>query len=288
MWPEKKLELLTMSFGIGLIILGILRSFEVVNITSQFITGVSLASFFLTFPDFVDVYEELSFKLTHNGNLRWLRALNYYRIPKSMITKLCYILSMMSILIFPFLEPLHTVDPAIMSRIGDASTFIALGFSIYVTSARTKIAALNYINELGNTIRSMIGNTFTNPPYPINPSEDYPNWPLDSLPGVAEFIDGQLRKAQEDYTNLLEAGKKPYVLEDYMVHRVIELYAEDPEGIVQLFKKQLEKWQKEANLTPDQQNEVKRLQKQVSQWEQVITDILKLANELLNDKTDIY
>ncbi len=86
-------------------------------------------------------------------------------------------------------------------------------------------------------------------------------------------------RRKEQYTNLLEARQKPYVLDNYTVHRVIQVYTEQLE-FVPIYKKQLEKWQKEARLTLIQQSEIKRLEKQVRQWEQFVTDILDLANAL--------
>lgn len=87
-----------------------------------------------------------------------------------------------------------------------------------------------------------------------------PSWqPIRNLPMIANMIDGQLGDAQEQYTNLLEARQKPYVLDDYTVNRDIQVYTEQIE-FVPIYKKQLEKWQKEASLTAIQQSEIKQLQ----------------------------
>ncbi|PEF33610.1 hypothetical protein [Bacillus wiedmannii] len=107
-----------------------------------------------------------------------------------------------------------------------------------------------------------------------------PNWqPISALLLIADMIDGQLVEAQEQYTLLLEAQQKPYVLDEYTVHRVIQVYIDQLE-FVPIYIKQLEKWQTEVGLTLTQQNEIKRLQEQVRQWQQVLTDILDLANKL--------
>jgi hypothetical protein len=107
-----------------------------------------------------------------------------------------------------------------------------------------------------------------------------PNWrPISALSLIANMIDGQLEESQEQYTTLLETQKKPHVLDEYTVHRVIQVYTDQLE-FLPIYIKQLEKWKTEVSLTLTQQNEIKRLQEQVTQWKQVLTDILNLANKL--------
>ncbi|MGY1423449.1 hypothetical protein [Bacillus cereus] len=107
-----------------------------------------------------------------------------------------------------------------------------------------------------------------------------PNWqPIRALSMIANMIDGQLEESQKQYTILLETQQKPHVLDDYIVHRVIQVYTDQLE-FLPIYIKQLEKWQTEVSLTLTQQNEIKRLQEQVTQWKQVLTNILKLANKL--------
>ncbi|WP_420973867.1 hypothetical protein [Bacillus thuringiensis] len=107
-----------------------------------------------------------------------------------------------------------------------------------------------------------------------------PNWqPISALSMIANMIDGQLEESQEQYTTLLETQKKPHVLDEYTVHRVIQVYTDQLE-FLPIYIKQLEKWKTEVSLTLTQQNEIKRLQEQVTQWKQVLTDILNLANKL--------
>ncbi|MGG5742075.1 hypothetical protein [Bacillus cereus group sp. IBL03679] len=49
-----------------------------------------------------------------------------------------------------------------------------------------------------------------------------PNWqPISSLSLITDMIDGQLEEAQEQYTLLLAAQQKTYVLDEYTVHRVL-------------------------------------------------------------------
>lgn len=107
-----------------------------------------------------------------------------------------------------------------------------------------------------------------------------PNWqPISALSMIANMIDGQLEASQEQYITLLETQQKPHVLDDYTVHRVIQVYTDQLE-FLPIYIMQLEKWQNEVSLTLTQQNEIKRLQEQVTQWKQVLTDILNLANKL--------
>ncbi|MBG9615719.1 hypothetical protein [Bacillus cereus] len=96
---------------------------------------------------------------------------------------------------------------------------------------------------------------------------------------IANMIDGQLEESQKQYITLLETQQKPHVLEDYTTHRVIQVYTDQLE-FLPIYIIQLEKWQTEMSLTLHQQNEIKRLQEQVTQWRPVLTDILNLANKL--------
>ncbi|EJR94333.1 hypothetical protein [Bacillus mycoides] len=59
-----------------------------------------------------------------------------------------------------------------------------------------------------------------------------PNWqPISALSLIADMIDGQLEEVQEQYTHLLEAQQKPYVLDEYTVHRVIQVYTDQLEFV---------------------------------------------------------
>lgn len=107
-----------------------------------------------------------------------------------------------------------------------------------------------------------------------------PNWqPISNLPLIASMIDGQLETAQEQYYSLSEAQSKTHVLDDNTVNRVIRSYTEQLE-FAPIYEKQLERWQRETDLSSTQQSELHRLKKQVSRWKQAVTDILDLANEL--------
>lgn len=107
-----------------------------------------------------------------------------------------------------------------------------------------------------------------------------PNWqPISNLPLIASMIDGQLETAQEQYDSLSKARTKPHVLDDKTMTHVIRTYTEQLE-FAPVYERQLEKWQQETGLSLMQRGELQRLQKQVSKWNQVVTDILDLANEL--------
>lgn len=107
-----------------------------------------------------------------------------------------------------------------------------------------------------------------------------PNWqPISNLPLIASMIDGQMETAQEQYDNLLAARSKPHILDDATVNRVIRSYTEQLE-FAPIYERQLVKWQQETDLSSAQLQELQRLQNQVSEWKQAVTDILDLANEL--------
>ncbi|MEH6891629.1 hypothetical protein V7024_18465 [Bacillus sp. JJ864] len=107
-----------------------------------------------------------------------------------------------------------------------------------------------------------------------------PNWqPISALSMIANMIDGQLEDAQEQYTRLLEAQPTPHILDDYTIHRTIQVYTDQLE-FVPIYKTQLKKWQLEAHTTSIQQSEIKRLQEQMKKWENILNSILHLASEL--------
>ncbi|MFZ3579540.1 hypothetical protein [Virgibacillus sp. DJP39] len=107
-----------------------------------------------------------------------------------------------------------------------------------------------------------------------------PNWqPIGNLPLITSVIDGKLGTAQDQYDNLLEARTKTHVLNDDTVNRAIQSYVEQLD-FAPIYEKQLQRWQRKTGLTLSQQNEIQQLQKQVSQWKQVVTDILDLADKL--------
>ena len=108
-----------------------------------------------------------------------------------------------------------------------------------------------------------------------------PNWqPISQLPLIANMMDGQLETVEEQYGNLLKAKDRPHVLDDYDIQRIIRVYTEQAE-FIEVYEKQLQRWYKKVEkLTPAQRHEIERLQKQITPWRRVVTDILELAKEL--------
>jgi exosome complex RNA-binding protein Rrp4 len=98
------------------------------------------------------------------------------------------------------------------------------------------------------------------------------------LPLIAYPIDGMLESANEQYEHLQQARPKPYVLDDYTVKRVIEVFTKQQNDLW-LFDEQLQRW-KAGKLTTAQRSEVERLVGQMAKLHQVIASILELAKEL--------
>jgi len=110
-------------------------------------------------------------------------------------------------------------------------------------------------------------------------TKDTPNWqPIARLPLIAPHIDGMLADATEQYETLQEARPKPFVLDNYTVGRVIEVFTVQRDDLW-VFDEQLRRWQAEK-LTTTQGKEVARLVNQMKRLREVITAILALADEL--------
>ncbi len=106
-----------------------------------------------------------------------------------------------------------------------------------------------------------------------------PQWqPIEQLPMIASHIDGMLETATEQYETLQLAKLKPFVLDNYTVGRVIDVFTTQ-QGDLWLFDEQLRRWER-GTLTSEQRQEVERLVGQMLQLHEVITAILRLANEL--------
>ena len=103
-----------------------------------------------------------------------------------------------------------------------------------------------------------------------------PQWqPISQLPLVARHIDGMLSAANEQHGLLQQARPRPYVLDDYTVGRVKEVFTTQQDDLW-LFDEQLERW-KALPLTTAQRQEVERLVGQMQQLHTVIAAILELA-----------
>lgn len=112
-----------------------------------------------------------------------------------------------------------------------------------------------------------------------------PNWqPISALPMMGQLIRETLKGAEEQYQTLVEAEDKPHVLNDALVDRVARLYTVQAED-VGIFEEQLARWRREE-LTPQQEQEIDRLDKQVQQLCEVGAKILALAEELKQGTID--
>lgn len=106
-----------------------------------------------------------------------------------------------------------------------------------------------------------------------------PNWqPIDKLPLIAPMIDGMLEAAEEQYPSLQDARSRPYVLDDYTVGRVVEVYTAQRNDLW-LYEEQLRRWAA-LTLSTGQRREVKRLSVQMGRLRAVIDAILTLADDL--------
>src|SRR5258708_17028542 len=106
-----------------------------------------------------------------------------------------------------------------------------------------------------------------------------PQWqPIERLALLASHIDGMVEAATEEYETLQLARLKPFVLDNYTVGRVIDVFITQ-QGDLWLFDEQLRRWEA-GNLTAGQRREVERLAGQMLQLHEVIAAILHLADEL--------
>lgn len=106
-----------------------------------------------------------------------------------------------------------------------------------------------------------------------------PQWqPIERVALIAHHIDGMLADVKEQYETLQEARPKPFVLDDYTVGRVIQVYTVQRDDLG-LFDEQLRRWDA-LNLITAQKKEVERLMGQMKRLHEVITAILALADEL--------
>ena len=111
------------------------------------------------------------------------------------------------------------------------------------------------------------------------PHQQQPQWqPITMLQIIARYIDGMLQEAEGQQDNVRQAQSKPWVLDDYTVKRVIEVFTVQKNDLW-LFDTQLELWQN-GTLTDRQRKEVERLAGQMQKLHAAIADILAMAAEL--------
>lgn len=110
-------------------------------------------------------------------------------------------------------------------------------------------------------------------------AEQTPNWqPISFLPAIAEMIDGMLESAKEVHGSLQQARSRPHVMDDYTIGRVREVHGTQLDDLW-LYEEQLSRWQ---TPTPPaaQQQEISRLNQQLTELRGVLTATLALADEM--------
>ena len=111
------------------------------------------------------------------------------------------------------------------------------------------------------------------------PPEPTPQWqPITALPMIGSLIDEMLANAEEHYETILQAKGRPYVLDDAMVARIIQVHTVQLEDHW-LFEEQLSRWAQE-DLSGTQRREVERLRIQTTKLKEVLEAILAFADEL--------
>lgn len=106
-----------------------------------------------------------------------------------------------------------------------------------------------------------------------------PQWqPISMLPTLGPHITGMLVAAEEQFANLQQARPKPYILDDFTVSRVIQVFGKQKKDLP-LFNEQLRQW-RSGPLTENEWLEIERLTGQMTRLHEVIDAILSLADEL--------
>ncbi len=106
-----------------------------------------------------------------------------------------------------------------------------------------------------------------------------PRWhPIAALGLIGSVIDQGLAAAENQYRLLLEAKRRPRVLDDHTVERVFEVFGETHDDLW-VFDEQLVRWSK-VPLTARQRVEVDRLILQQRRMREVVEEILALADDL--------
>lgn len=106
-----------------------------------------------------------------------------------------------------------------------------------------------------------------------------PQWrPISFLPTLAQHIDGMLQADVEQYQTLLEAKPRPWVLDDFTVNRVKQVFTTQAKDF-HLFEEQLQRWLA-GEITEAQKQEVERLAGQMQKIKENNARVLALADEL--------
>jgi hypothetical protein len=100
--------------------------------------------------------------------------------------------------------------------------------------------------------------------------------PLYKLPLFSSLVDGILQDTKDMYPLLSQAKNKPYIMDDATIHRILKLYTERLE-MLPTHTEQIARWRTEK-LTSNQKVELDRLEKATIQTQELVQNILDLAN----------
>jgi len=87
-----------------------------------------------------------------------------------------------------------------------------------------------------------------------------------------------LESTQNVYGSLQQARSRPHVMDDYTIGPVREVHGAQLDDLG-LYEEQLSRWQT-PRPTETQQQEITRLNRQLTELRQVLTDTLALADEM--------
>ncbi|UJB72290.1 hypothetical protein HRE53_27205 (plasmid) [Acaryochloris sp. 'Moss Beach'] len=112
-----------------------------------------------------------------------------------------------------------------------------------------------------------------------------PQWqPIRVMQECIPMVDGMLEEVQSQHNNMLEAQKKPHTMDDATIQRVIDVYSEQHE-FLWVYREQFSRWKQESP-TPQQLKDINRLEQQVDKIDQVLTGILKIADDIKGKTID--
>jgi hypothetical protein len=102
--------------------------------------------------------------------------------------------------------------------------------------------------------------------------------PLSQLPLFTTLVDGMLQDTQEMYPLLLQTKDEPWVMDDATIDRTLRLYTERLE-MLPTHTEQITRWRKER-LTPQQKQELDRLEKATVETQELVQRILAMATAM--------
>ncbi len=106
-----------------------------------------------------------------------------------------------------------------------------------------------------------------------------PNWyGLEQIPMITSLIEGMLQDSQEQYDLLLPAKDKPHILDDDIINRSARLFDERQE-FIEIYEEQFKRW-KTQSPSAEQAQEINRLEKQVTEMENLNDKCIALAKQL--------